>query len=177
MELRDRETQGHTQRVTKLTLRLARLLGMDEKLIVHVRRGALLHDIGKMSLPDSILFKPGPLSEEELEIMHQHPIYAMKMLSTIPYLKPALDIPVYHHEKWDGNGYPYGLKGDNIPFAARIFAVADVYDALTSERPYRKAVSHEEAIGYIHNQSGSHFDPKVVPIALREIKAKAVQTG
>jgi putative nucleotidyltransferase with HDIG domain len=171
LELRDREMEGHAQRVTKLTVRLARLMGMDEKQIVHVRRGALLHDIGKMGLPDNILFKPGPLAADELEIMQQHPVYAMEMLSTISYLRPALDIPVYHHEKWNGTGYPYALQEEQIPRAARIFAIADVYDALTSDRPYRHAWTHEEAISYIRSQAGQHFDPGSVRVALREIKA------
>jgi PAS domain S-box-containing protein/putative nucleotidyltransferase with HDIG domain len=171
LELRDRETEGHAQRVTKLTVQLARLMGMDEKQIVHVRRGALLHDIGKMGLPDNILFKPGPLATDELEIMQQHPVYAMKMLSTISYLRPALDIPVYHHEKWNGTGYPYALQEEQIPQAARIFAIADVYDALTSDRPYRSAWTHEEAISYIRSQAGRHFDPGTAHVALREIRA------
>ena len=170
LELRDRDAEGHAQRVTKLTVHLARLLGMDEKQIVHIRRGALLHDIGEVGLPDNILFKPGPLIPDELVIMHQHPVYAMKMLSTIAYLKPALDIPVYHHEKWDGTGYPYSLRGEQIPPAARIFAIADVYDALTSDRPYRQAWSHEEALAYLQSQAGQHFDPVSVRVALREIR-------
>jgi PAS domain S-box-containing protein len=171
LELRDREMEGHAQRVTKLTVRLARLIGMDEKQIVHVRRGALLHDIGKVGLPDNILFKPGPLNPDEVEMMQQHPVYAMKMLSTISYLRPALDIPVYHHEKWNGTGYPYALRGEQIPVAARIFAIADVYDALTSDRPYRQAWTQKEAISYIRSQAGRQFDPASVRIALREIKA------
>lgn len=171
LELRDRETEGHAQRVTKLTVHLARLMGMDEKQIVHVRRGALLHDIGKVGLPDNILFKPGPLAPDEIEVMHQHPVYAMKMLSTISYLKPALDIPVYHHEKWNGTGYPYALREEQIPLAARIFAIVDVYDALTSDRPYRCAWAQEEALAYIQKQAGRHFDPGSLRVALREIRA------
>jgi HD-GYP domain-containing protein (c-di-GMP phosphodiesterase class II) len=171
LEMRDGEMEGHTQRITQLTVRLARLSGIDEKEIVHVRRGALLHDIGKMGLPDSILLISGPLTNDEIEIMQQHPVYAMKMLSTIPHLRPALDIPVYHHEKWDGTGYPYRLVGEQIPLAARIFAIADIYDALTSDHPHRKAWTHKDAISYIRKQAGFHFDPALVPFALRELGA------
>ena len=134
-----------------------------------VRRGSLLHDIGKMGIPDSILLKPGKLTDEEWEIMRKHPVYAFEMLSPITYLKPALDIPYCHHEKWDGSGYPRGLKGEQIPLAARIFAVADVYDALTSDRPYRKAWSKEKTLEHIREQSGTHFDPQVVELFLQEI--------
>jgi putative nucleotidyltransferase with HDIG domain len=126
LELRDKETEGHTQRVTEMTLRLATAMGVPEAELVHVRRGALLHDIGKMGIPDSILLKPGPLSESEWEIMRMHPVYAYEMLSPIGYLRSALDIPYCHHEKWDGSGYPRGLAGEQIPLHARIFAVADV---------------------------------------------------
>jgi len=169
LELRDEETEGHTRRVTELTLRLARALGMSEEQIVHVRRGALLHDIGKMGVPDSILRKPGPLTEAEWEIMRNHPIYAYGLLQNIAYLRPALDIPYCHHEKWDGTGYPRGLKGEAIPLAARLFAVADVWDALTSNRPYRPAWSKEKALEYIREQSGRHFDPQVVEVFLRKV--------
>lgn len=167
LDLRDRETEGHSQRVTEITLRIAREMDFPENELVHIRRGALLHDIGKMGIPDSILLKPGALNEEEWKIMRLHPQYAFEMLSSIAYLRPALDIPLYHHEKWDGSGYPYGLKGEQIPLAARIFAVADVYDALTSERPYRKAWSKEDALNYIKEQAGKHFDPKVVQVFLK----------
>ncbi|RMF84826.1 MAG: GAF domain-containing protein [Nitrospinota bacterium] len=166
LDLRDQETEGHTQRVTDLTIHLARAMGINNGELIHIRRGALLHDIGKMGIPDHILRKPGPLSAEEWKIMRQHPVYAYEMLSPIPYLRPALDIPHYHHEKWDGSGYPRGLKGEDIPFAARIFAVADVWDALRSDRPYRKAWSEEEACTYIRSLSGIHFDPQVVEIFL-----------
>ena len=162
LELRDRETQGHSQRVLDLTLRLARKLGFTDEELVHVQRGALLHDIGKMGVPDNILLKEGPLTEEEWEIMHKHPVYAYEMLSTIPFLRKALDIPYCHHEKWDGSGYPRGLKSEEIPLAARIFAIVDVWDALLSDRPYRKAWSPDKALDYIQSQSGSHFDPLVV---------------
>jgi response regulator RpfG family c-di-GMP phosphodiesterase len=152
MDLRDKETEGHTQRVTELTLKLARA----------IRRGALLHDIGKMGVPDNILLKADQLTDEEWEKMRQHPVWAYEMLSSIRYLQPALDIPYCHHEKWDGTGYPRGLKGEEIPIAARIFAVADVWDAITSDRPYRKGWSEEEALKYIEQQSGIYFDPRVV---------------
>jgi HD-GYP domain-containing protein (c-di-GMP phosphodiesterase class II) len=167
LDLRDKETEGHTQRVTELTLRLARAMGVSEDELVHVRRGVLLHDIGKMGIPDSILLKPGPFTEEEWAIMRQHPLYAYKMLAPIVYLHSALDIPYCHHEKWDGTGYPRGLKGEEIPLAARIFAVVDVWDALRSDRPYRPAWPEEKAWEYIQEQAGKHFDPRVVEVFLR----------
>lgn len=170
LELRDRETEGHCQRVTEMTLRLGRAMGMNEAELVDLRRGALLHDIGKMGIPDSILLKRGPLSEEEWETMRQHPIYAYQMLSTTPYLRRALDIPFCHHEKWDGSGYPRGLKGEEIPLAARIFAVADAWDALNTNRPYRRARSKEAALEEIRTQAGKHFDPKVAETFFRLIK-------
>jgi len=162
LELRDKETEGHSQRVTEMTLQLARAMGMSETELVHVRRGALLHDIGKMGIPDAILLRPGPLAEPEWQIMRLHPKYAYDMLSPIDYLRPALDIPYCHHEKWDGSGYPRGLKGEQIPLAARIFAIADVWDALSSDRPYGQAWPREKALAYIREQSGKYFDPKVV---------------
>ncbi|MEA2575068.1 MAG: hypothetical protein QOH93_2366, partial [Chloroflexia bacterium] len=139
LDLRDKETEGHTQRVTEMAVRLARALGVRENALVHLRRGALLHDIGKMGIPDSILLKPGPLTDEEWVIMKRHPVYAHELLSPIDFLRPALDVPYCHHEKWDGTGYPRGLKGEQIPLSARIFAVVDVWDALSSNRPYRGA--------------------------------------
>ncbi|MBC7320079.1 GAF domain-containing protein [bacterium] len=169
LELRDRETKGHSQRVQDLTTKIARHLGIGDEEIAHIRRGALLHDIGKMGVPDSILLKPSKLTDEEWEIMKMHPVYAYQMLSTIEYLRPALDIPYCHHERWDGSGYPRGLKGKEIPLSARIFAVVDVYDALTSDRPYRKAWTKEEAINYIKEQSGKQFDPEVVEAFLEVI--------
>jgi len=162
LELRDRETQGHTQRVIDITLKLAAMIKVEPDYIPQIRRGAMLHDIGKMGIPDAILFKPGPLTSEEWVIMRQHPIYAYDLLSPIVYLHAVVEIPYSHHEKWDGSGYPRSLHGDEIPLAARIFAVADVWDALTSDRPYRKAWSLNEAREYIHTQSGKHFDPLVV---------------
>lgn len=169
MDLRDRETEGHTQRVTKLTLELARAMGIDESKIVHIRRGALLHDIGKLGVPDHILFKPGQLTPEEREIIEKHVDFAYEMLAPIPYLKPALNIPYFHHEKWDGTGYPLGLKGEQIPLEARIFALVDVWDALMSDRPYRKAWPREKTVEYIRSQSGTHFDPQVVECFLEWI--------
>jgi putative nucleotidyltransferase with HDIG domain len=171
LDLRDRETEGHTQRVTDLTIRLARSLGLSELEIVHIRRGALLHDIGKMGVPDTILNKPGPLTEEELRVMRMHPQYAYDMLMPITYLRPALDIPYAHHEKWDGSGYPRGLKGYAIPVAARIFAVSDVFDALTSDRPYRKAWSKEKTFEYLRGQAGRHFAPEIVEAFLSIVEA------
>jgi PAS domain S-box-containing protein len=162
LDLRDKETEGHTQRVTETSIELARRMGIDAGELIHIRRGAMLHDIGKMGIPDRILLKPGPLTDDEWQIMRQHPRYAHELLAPIAYLTSALDIPLYHHERWDGSGYPHGLKEEQIPLSARIFAVADVYDALTSDRPYRPARSHEEAIEYIRDQRGRHFDPKVV---------------
>jgi PAS domain S-box-containing protein/putative nucleotidyltransferase with HDIG domain len=169
MDLRDRETEGHTQRVTKLTLDLARAMKMDESRLIHIRRGALLHDIGKLGVPDQILFKPGALTPEEQEIMQSHTDLAYEMLAPIQYLKPALNIPYFHHEKWDGTGYPLGLKGEQIPLEARIFAITDVWDALQSDRPYRKAWTHAETVEYIRAQSGSHFDPQVVDCFLEMV--------
>ncbi|HWP31657.1 MAG TPA: HD domain-containing phosphohydrolase [Fimbriimonadales bacterium] len=162
LDLRDNETQGHTERVTEMTLRLADRIGVSKEQLIHIRRGALLHDIGKIGIPDYILLKPDKLTDEEMEIMKKHPSYAFQWLSPIRYLVPALDIPYCHHEKWDGTGYPRGLKGESIPLAARIFAVVDVFDALTSDRPYRKALPKEEALKYIIQNAGSHFDPNIV---------------
>jgi HD-GYP domain-containing protein (c-di-GMP phosphodiesterase class II) len=162
LELRDKETEGHSQRVTEMTVRLGRAVGLQDEELVHLRRGALLHDIGKMGIPDSILLKPGPLTETEWEVMRKHPVYAYEMLSPIKYLKPALEIPYAHHEKWDGSGYPQGLKGNNIPLAARAFAIVDVWDALSSDRPYREAWSQEKVCAYLQEQSGKHFDPEIV---------------
>ena len=166
LDLRDKETEGHTRRVTEVTLRLARSMGVDDASLVHIRRGSLLHDIGKMGIPDSILLKPGPLRSEEQSLMRMHPVYAQELLSPIPFLRQALEIPYCHHEKWDGSGYPRGLKGEQIPLAARIFAVADVWDALCSNRPYRPAWPEEKARQYIRQQANRHFDPQVVEVFL-----------
>ena len=162
LDLRDKETEGHTLRVTNLTLQLAEHMGLKDKDLMHIRRGALLHDIGKMGVPDRILLKPDILTKEEWEIMQRHPAYAHELLSRIEYLRPALSIPYCHHEKWNGTGYPRGLKGEEIPLDARIFAVVDVYDALVSDRPYRPAWTKEKALEYIKSLSGVDFDPRVV---------------
>ncbi len=162
LELRDRETEGHARRVVEVTINLAQKMGIDAEAEINIRRGALLHDIGKMGIPDSVLLKPGPLNEREWEMMRMHPEYAYRLLSPIDYLNPAIEIPFCHHEKWDGTGYPRGLKGEDIPLAARIFAIVDVWEALTSDRPYRPAWSNGKALEYIENQRGMHFDPTVV---------------
>jgi HD-GYP domain-containing protein (c-di-GMP phosphodiesterase class II) len=162
LDLRDRETEGHTRRVTELTLRLAHALGVKGGELIHIRRGALLHDIGKMGIPDSILLKPGPLTEEEWTIMRRHPGYAYELLTPITFLRPALTIPYYHHERWDGSGYPHGLRGTDIPWAARIFAVVDVWDALCSDRPYRAAWPAAQVRAHLQALAGVHFDPEVV---------------
>ncbi len=169
LDLRDRETEGHTLRVTEKTLELARLMGVGDLDLVHIRRGALLHDIGKMGVPDSILYKSGDLTDEEWKIMRRHPSLAYEMLSPIPYLRPALDIPYCHHEDWNGSGYPRGLEGEQIPMAARIFAIVDVWDALTSDRPYRKAWTRKSTVEYIENNRGSKFDPQIVENFLKMI--------
>ena len=168
LDLRSETTERHTVRVTEMAVRLARTMGMGEKELVHLRRGALLHDIGKIGIPDSILLKPGPLTPEEQEVIRHHPDHAFAMLQPIAYLRPALDIPYCHHERWDGTGYPRGLKGEQIPFAARIFAAADIWDALfASDRPYRKPLPKEAVRDYIRSLAGTHLDPKVVEAFLK----------
>ena len=167
LDLRCNETGDHSRRVTLLTVELARLMGINEDELVHVRRSALLHDIGKMAVPDSILQKPGPLTEAEWDIIRKHPQSAIEMLEDIEYLRPALVIPSNHHERWDGTGYPHGIKGEEIPLTARIFAVVDVWDALSSDRPYRKAWPYEKIVEHMRQQSGTHFDPKVVELFLQ----------
>ncbi|MCL5999482.1 MAG: PAS domain S-box protein, partial [Chloroflexi bacterium] len=162
LDLRDQETEGHTRRVADITLQLARAMHLSDAELVHMYRGALLHDIGKMGVSDNILRKPGPLTDEEWVIMRKHPQYAYEMLSPIKYLRPVLDIPYCHHEKWDGTGYPRGLKGEQIPLPARIFAVVDVWDALRTDRPYRTAWPDDRVHEYIRSQAGAHFDPQVV---------------
>ena len=171
LEMRDQATMGHTQRVTEMTLALAARMGISKGSLEHIRRGALLHDIGKMAIPDSILSNTGRLSEHDWGIMQKHPELAYNFLLHIDYLLPVLDIPYCHHERWDGTGYPRGLKGEQIPLAARIFAVVDVFDALTSERSYRKAWPRQKAIDYIRRQSGKHFDPQVVAAFLKQLEA------
>ena len=170
MDLRDEETEGHSQRVSRITLDIARELEISSAELVHVRRGALLHDMGKLGVPDSILLKPGKLTDDEWVIMRKHPVFAFNMLSPIKYLRPALDIPYCHHEKWDGSGYPRGLKGEQIPLAARIFAIVDVFDALSSDRPYRQAWPQEKVLAYIQELPGSHFDPQVVEVFMGMVK-------
>jgi putative nucleotidyltransferase with HDIG domain len=167
LELRDKETQGHTLRVTEMTLKLARRLGVPEAELTHIRRGVLLHDIGKMGVPDQILKKSGPLTEEEWVEMRQHPKYAYDLLYPINYLRPALEIPYFHHERWDGSGYPRGLKGEEIPLSARIFAVVDVWDALLYDRPYRQAWSRNDVAKYISDLAGTWFDSAVAREFLR----------
>lgn len=174
MDLRDRETAGHSSRVTYYSVEIARRMNLSEDQLVHLRRGALLHDFGKIGIPDAILNKPGPLTEEEWAVMRQHPELAYRKLSHIEYLRPALDVPYCHHERWDGNGYPQGLKGKEIPIFARIFAVSDVYDALTSDRPYRAAWTKEKAVQYIQEQAGAMFDPEVVDIFMHIIRQEGV---
>ena len=167
LDFRDNETGDHSRRVTLLTVELARLMGMSDSELIHVRRSALLHDIGKIGVPDHILHKPGPLTEDEWVIMRKHPQFAHDMLAPIEYLRSALDIPFCHHERWDGTGYPRGLKGEQIPLIARIFAVVDVWDALSSDRPYRKAWPYEKIVEHMRQQSGTHFDPKAVELFLQ----------
>lgn len=162
LDMRDKETEGHSQRVTILTQRLARSMGVRDDELVHITRGALLHDIGKMAISDKILLKPGKLTEDERAVMQKHPQYAYEMLKRIDFLWPAIHIPYCHHEKWDGTGYPRRLKGEEIPFPARIFPVIDVYDALISDRPYRGGLPVDQVREMIRKDSGTHFDPQVV---------------
>ena len=164
LELRDKETLGHSERVVQQTIQLAGKLGITDDDLIQVRRGVFLHDIGKMAVPDMILLKPGPLTDEEWIIMKMHPSYAYEMLVGIPYLRHALDIPYCHHEKWDGTGYPRGLKADQIPLPARVFSVVDVWDALTSKRPYRPAWPESQVRTYLREQAGKQFDPRVVEL-------------
>lgn len=180
LDLRDKETEGHTQRVTKYSIHLARACGVSEAELIHVRRGALLHDIGKMGIPDHILLKPGKLTDEEWVIMKKHPVFAYELLSPITYLRASLDIPYCHHEKWDGSGYPRGLKGEQIPLSARIFAVIDVWDALRSDRPYREGWPVEKVLEHIRAGAGTHFDPQVVEAFLHldiELLAGGVESS
>jgi HD-GYP domain-containing protein (c-di-GMP phosphodiesterase class II) len=174
MDLRDRESEGHTRRVTEQTVKLAACLGFSAEELIHIRHGALLHEIGMMRVPDEILQKTGPRSEDERKVMQKHPQFAYDLLASITYLQPALDIPYCHHENWDGSGYPRGLKGKQIPLAARIFAVADAWDTLTSDRPYRVAWPKEKALGYIQEQSGTKFDPMVAILFMNDIKDQMI---
>jgi len=169
LDIRDNETHGHSRRVTDLTVQVAQAMGISNGHLVHIRRGALLHDIGKLGVPDSILLKPGKLTDEEMTIMKRHPLIAYDILSPIPFLREALDIPYLHHEKWDGSGYPKGIRGDDIPMPSRIFAVIDVWDALLSDRPYRPAWSEDRVIDYLKTERGRHFDPAVVDVFLAKV--------
>jgi putative nucleotidyltransferase with HDIG domain len=171
LELFDKETEGHSLRVTELTVKIARLLEIEEEQIEHIRRGALLHDIGKMGIPEAILNKPGELTAEERKIVEKHPHYTYRLLKDIPFLQKALDIPYYHHERWDGTGYPRKLKGEDIPLAARIFTIVDNWDALTSDRPYRKAWPEDQVIQYLQDQSGKIFDPNLVELVIEVVTA------
>jgi putative two-component system response regulator len=170
MDLRDRETEGHSRRVTDLTLKLAKAYGVQGDDLMSIQHGSLLHDMGKLGIPDAILQKPSTLTDEEWVIMRRHPQFAFDMLYPVEYLRPALDIPFCHHERWDGSGYPRGLKGEQIPMAARLFAIVDVWDAITSDRPYRPAWKKEDALKYIREQSGKHFDPKIVELFFKVIE-------
>ena len=176
LELRDKETTGHTRRVTEMTINLARLANIEESEIEHIRRGALLHDIGKMAIPDRILHKREKLTDEEWQILRKHPDYAYEMLSSIEYLRPALVIPYCHHEKWDGTGYPRGLEGEKIPLAARLFSVVDVWDALHSDRSYREGWPEPKIQKYLQEQSGKYFDPEIVELFLGSLE-KVVLTS
>ena len=166
LEYRDRETEGHSRRLVELSTRLAQALGVSAEGIIHLRRGALLHDIGKLAIPDAILLKPGALTDDERKILRQHPVYAKQMLSHVAFLQPSIEVAYSHHERWDGLGYPEGLKGEEIPLSARIFTVADQWDALTSDRPYRKAWGREDAIAYIQENAGKIYDPQIVHVFL-----------
>jgi putative nucleotidyltransferase with HDIG domain len=166
LDLRHKEADGHTYRVTEMAVRLARALGIRGDDLVHIRRGALLHDIGKMAIPDTILFKTNMLTEDEWALIRKHPEFAYEWLSPITFLRSSLDIPYAHHEKWDGTGYPRGLKGENIPLAARIFAVVDVWDSLRTPRPYRPAWTDEKVRSHIRLLAGTHFQPDIVDVFL-----------
>jgi HD-GYP domain-containing protein (c-di-GMP phosphodiesterase class II) len=174
LEYRDIETEGHSQRVVELCVSLARQLGVREGEILSIQRGALFHDIGKMAIPDHILLKPGPLDDEEWAIMKRHPMLARELIAGIPFLRSSLEIPYSHHERWDGSGYPQGLKGEDIPLAARIFTVVDHWDALRSDRPYRKAWTTESTIAYLRENRGKIFDPRIVDAFLTLVGYKTM---
>lgn len=177
LDLRDNEIEGHSQRVTEMTIKLAGMAGVSEAELVHIRRGALLHDIGKMGVPDSILLKPGRLTDEEWILVRKHPIFSLEILSPIAYLRPALDIPYCHHEKWDGSGYPQGLKGEQIPQAARLFAIVDIWDTIRSDRPYHQSWTEEKAIRHIKSLSGTHLDPGVVELFMEMLSENEMNAG
>jgi PAS domain S-box-containing protein len=162
LDLRDDETARHSLRVTGTTVELGRRMGLDPGELIELRRGALLHDIGKIGVPDAILHKPGPLDEDEWAVMRRHPVTARELLEPVAYLRAAMAIPVHHHERWDGSGYPDGLAGEAIPRLARIFAVVDVYDALRNDRPYRRAWTEDEVAAHLRAERGRQFDPEAV---------------
>src|SRR5271169_4407333 len=166
MEYRDRETEGHSRRLVELTTRLARALGIDEERTGQLRRGALLHDIGTLAIPDEILLKPAALAKKERMIIKKHPAYVREMLAGIPFLQPSVEVAYCHHEHWDGKGYPQGLKGEQIPLLARIFAVVDTWDALRSDRVYRKAWKVEKVITYLKKNAGTIYEPHIVEISI-----------
>lgn len=170
VDLREGATEGHTVRVTEITVKLAEAMGIQDEQIVNIKRGSLLHDIGKIGIPDAILNKPGHLTPEEQTLLHKHPQYAYDLLSGIEYLRPALDIPYCHHERWDGSGYPRGLKGNSIPLSARIFSIVDAWDVLSTDRPYRRGLSQQEIFAYLSKQSGITFDPEVVRMFIEIMK-------
>jgi HD-GYP domain-containing protein (c-di-GMP phosphodiesterase class II) len=173
MDLRDHEIEGHSRRVTDMTLRLARALGIGDDSLVQIRHGSLLHDIGKLVISDAILRKPGPLTDEEWVVMRTHPQRALEMLAPIPFLHAAMDIPFCHHELWDGSGYPRGLKGEQIPLAARIFTAVDIWDALSYDRPYRNAWPREQVEAHLRTLAGVHLDPAIAALLLRTLAAVA----
>jgi putative nucleotidyltransferase with HDIG domain len=177
LALRDKETAGHSNRVSDLSMRLAHAIGISETQMLHIRRGTLLHDIGKMGVQDTVLLKAGELTDAEWEQMRQHPTIAYELLKPIAFLEKSLDIPYCHHERWDGTGYPRGLKGEEIPLAARIFTICDVYDAMTSDRPYRRAMPIAEVLAYIQLHSGSIFDPNVVKVFLEMMRTGYPSNG
>jgi len=176
LEYRDKETEGHSRRLVDLSRRLAQTLGISGQEIINLRRGALLHDLGKLAIPDEILLKPGPLDEDERKIVQQHPFFAKQMLTDVTFLQPSLDVAYCHHEHWDGHGYPQGLKGEQIPITARIFTIIDQWDALLSDRPYRKAWSRDEAVSYLRENSGKIFDPHIVEVFLSLIREDETNT-
>jgi putative nucleotidyltransferase with HDIG domain len=175
LDMRDHETEGHTRRVADAAVKLAQACGVNQSDLLHIRRGALLHDIGKVGIPDRILLKAGGLTQEEWVIMKRHPVLAFELLSPISFLRPAIDIPYCHHEKWDGSGYPRGLRDETIPLYARIFSVIDVWDALRSDRPYRRGWKNNEVIDYLKSQTGAQFDPKVMEVFLHVLKKEHLE--
>jgi HD-GYP domain-containing protein (c-di-GMP phosphodiesterase class II) len=164
LDMRNKEAKGHTHRVMEMAVNMAKLLGMQKEELINIRRGALLHDFGNLAVPESILLKKGELTLEDWLSIHMHPYIAYELLAPIEFLKPALDIPYRHHEHWDGSGYPRGLKGEEIPLAARMFSVVDVYDSMTSDRPYRPAWSKKDAMNYLQDMAGQQFDPSAVEL-------------